>query len=236
MSFQPRRQIEDRVIVALDVDNRADAIRLVSALRGDFSAVKVGMELFHAEGKEIFHILKEEGVGRIFYDCKLHDIETTVAKTLKIIDQYGIWMTNIHATMGLPTLRVAREAMEHTLLLGMTVLSSTPAGITSQCDLLSERSVLARLDGVIVPASCVSHVRHMLGNLPLIVTPGMRLPGDPADEHKQKMTPSQALSAGSDFVVVGRTLTRYAPGDYGWMCALHSLKEDLALAGEPKCS
>ena len=227
--------VEDRVIVALDVDHLVPAVHLVSALKEHFSTFKVGMELFHAEGPELFRVLDSVGARRIFYDGKLHDIDTTVAKTLRVIDQCGIWMTNIHATMGLPSLWAARKAVENTLLIGMTVLSNTPADVQYECETLADRSVKAHLDGMVVPASCIQHIRQTFGTYPIIVTPGIRLPGDAVDEHKQKMTPGQALAAGANYVVIGRTLTRHPLGSDEWHAAIQGINDDIRFSGGESC-
>src|SRR5437764_1119143 len=102
---------KDRLILALDVDNAWQAIRLVEELQDHVGAFKVGLELVNAAGTGIFEKLKDAGAARIFYDCKLHDIPNTVSGAARAIVRHELWMMNLHASGGSRMIRAAADAL-----------------------------------------------------------------------------------------------------------------------------
>ena len=190
--------------------------------------VKIGMELFYAEGPSIVKKLKERG-HKVFLDLKLHDIPNTVKKSMKVLGAYGVDIVNVHAA-GTIAMMVAAKAglMEgakdldsEPLLIAVTQLTSTDEA-TMKKDLLIDRpldevvahyaknAAAAGLDGVVCSAHEAAKVHELCGKDFATVTPGIRLAGDAAGDQKRVMTPAKAKEVGSDYIVVGRSITAAA--------------------------
>lgn len=217
----------DRIIVAVDVDSAEKAVRLVEALRADVGAFKVGLELVNAAGLDIFDQLAAAGAGRIFYDCKVHDIPNTVAGAMRAIGRRGLWMTNLHASGGGRMIAAAASALKDgaaaagvspPLLLGVTLLTSISEeelGAELHVPLEPKEYVarMARLvqasggDGVVASPHEIEVVREACGPDFLIVTPGVRPAGADAGDQRRVMTPGEAVRRGADYIVVGRAIT-----------------------------
>jgi len=220
------------LIVALDFPERRPALELASQLRGRVAFVKVGLELFAAEGPEVISELR--GMGhRVFADLKLYDIPNTVARAVSSARRAGVDLLTVHASGGLAMLRAAAAAAgakgakaqgddRRLRLLGVTVLTSidqatlaeTGVGghLADQVLRLAVLSADAGLDGVIASPREAAQLRAVHAAPFLIVTPGVRPTWEAASQDQARVaTPRQAILAGADYVVVGRPVT--ASGD-----------------------
>ena len=214
MSFDPG----NRLIAALDVPTRADAEQLIGKLGGVPSWVKVGLELFVAEGPELVRDLVGRGL-QVMLDLKLHDIPETVARAAHRAGSLGAGLLTVHAAGGRAmleaTIRAARDAGA-TRVLAITVLTSlddndlsTIGSIGPVGDLVVRRARLAAeagCDGVVASPHEIAAIRAACGDRLLIVTPGVRPAGAAKGDQKRVMTPAEARAAGADLVVVGRPL------------------------------
>jgi orotidine-5'-phosphate decarboxylase len=210
----------ERLIVALDVESVAEARALVAALGETVSFFKVGMELAYAPGGFDFaRELKASG-KRVFLDLKLHDIGATVERATRQIARLGADFLTVHAFP--QTLAAARQgASEGALkLLAVTVMTSYDDADLKQAgyacgvaELVARRALQAkeaRVDGLILSPLELAAIRPIVGPDMLLVTPGVRPAGaDPGDQ-KRVMTPGEAIAASSDYIVVGRPITRAA--------------------------
>ena len=208
------------VIVALDYATGEEALGLVDALgsAGDF--YKVGLELFSREGPGIVEALIQKD-KRVFLDLKLHDIPNTVSKAVAAAGKLGVDFLTIHTTGGVPMMAAAAEAAGGALtLLGVTVLTSMSVADVEAAwgrELGSLRDEVVRLAGlakeagvggvVASPVEARSLKRLMASDL-LVVTPGIRLGGDDHHDQARVTTPADAVDAGADYLVVGRSITR----------------------------
>ncbi len=187
--------------------------------------VKIGMELFYAEGPSMIRLLKDRG-HKVFLDLKLHDIPNTVKKAMQVLGEYGVDMVNVHAAGGVDMMKAAKEGLmlgaaryaEKPKLIAVTQLTSTDAEtlhdellIDSPMDEVVRKYALnakaAGLDGVVCSAHEAAGIHEACGEDFLTVTPGIRFADSVADDQKRVMTPAQAKAAGSDFIVVGRPIT-----------------------------
>lgn len=228
-------EVRRRLALALDVDDLVVAIRLARDLRGWFGTMKVGLELYSAAGPEAVSTLAELGGDLgvdVFCDLKLHDIPTTVERSARVLGALGARYLTLHTAGGAAMLRAGveglREGAADTGLaepvgLGVTVLTSEPEASTH---LLHQR-VTAGLDGGCGGFVCGPPDLPTLRQLApraLLVTPGIRPVGAPADDQARVSTPARALAAGADLLVVGRAVTR-APDP---VAAARAIAADLA--------
>ena len=208
------------IIVALDFDSAAAALTLSEQLDPALCRVKVGKELFTRGGPALVEQL--QGLGfELFLDLKFHDIPNTVAGAVRAAADLGVWMVNVHASGGGRMMAAAREALDQfvqpPLLIAVTVLTSM-----SREDLLElgyedepQQRVLqlaqlaARngMDGVVCSARESSMLRQACGPDFALVTPGIRMAGDSADDQRRVVTPADAIAGGSDYLVIGRSIT-----------------------------
>ncbi len=211
----------NRVIVALDVPSLSAAVDLAKRLGPHVGGVKIGSQLFTAEGPAAVLAMRELGL-RVFLDLKFHDIPNTVAGAVQAAGALGVWMLNVHASGGAVMLeaaaRAARtEAGRRPLVLGVTVLTSmdetslqttlgTRRTLQEQVQSLARACRAAGLDGVVASPQEIAAVRGACGPGFLIVTPGVRPAGASQDDQRRIMTPGQAVQAGADYVVVGRPI------------------------------
>ena len=212
---------KDRLIVALDVDSRERAERLIEELGPHVGMFKVGKELFTAEGPEMVRTIVESG-GRVFLDLKFHDIPNTVAKAVGTAAQLGAFFVTLHASGGRAMLEAAASALpaEGTQLLGVTVLTShTDESLRETgargtvAETVQKLAVLAResgIDGVVCSPHEVSLIRESAGNDLVIVTPGIRPKGSAKGDQARVTTPLEAMRLGVDSIVVGRPITEAA--------------------------
>jgi orotidine-5'-phosphate decarboxylase len=211
----------EKIIVALDTQDRIKVQNLFDVLKGEKIWVKVGMELFYALGPDVIYEAKEQGF-KVFLDLKLHDIPNTVYQALKSLSKLPIDMINVHAAGGKEMLERSVEAFngltKRPLLIAVTQLTSTTQeqmnleqGIPGQI----EDSVLryaqlahhSKLDGVVCSPLEVRAIKDFLGKEFLTVTPGIRPLGNDLNDQKRVTTPSEALALGTDFMVIGRPIT-----------------------------
>ena len=212
---------KDRLIVALDVDTRERAEKLVDELGPHVGMFKVGKELFTAEGPEMVRSIVTAG-GRVFLDLKFHDIPNTVAKAVGAASRLGAFFVSVHATGGRAMLEAAASALpaEGTQLLGVTVLTShTDESLRETgargtvLETVRQLAVLAResgVDGVVCSPHEISLIREAAGDDLVIVTPGIRPKGSAKGDQARVTTPSEALRLGCDYIVVGRPITEAA--------------------------
>ncbi len=208
------------LIVALDFDNAAAALALSDDLDPSMCQVKVGKELFTRAGPALVEQLQERGF-EVFLDLKFHDIPNTVAAAVRAAADLGVWMVNIHASGGSRMMAAAGQALEQAdhrpLLIGVTVLTSmseqdlrelgheeTPQQRVAR---LAQLAFDSGLDGVVCSAQETAMLREQCGPEFTLVTPGIRLAGDDAGDQRRVVTPLDALANGSDYLVIGRSVT-----------------------------
>jgi orotidine-5'-phosphate decarboxylase len=207
----------DRLIVALDVPTIEAARALVVRLGPAATFYKVGLELVMAGGLDFVRELV--GLGkRVFLDVKLLDIENTVERATRTAAATGATFLTVHA-QDAKTLRAAAAGRAGTDLkvLGVTVLTNLDAGDLRQqgvdaspADLVARRAKLAAeagCDGVVASGHEAASVRAIVGSGMVVVTPGIRLPGDAAGDQARVASPEQAIGAGADYLVIGRSIT-----------------------------
>lgn len=212
---------DPKILVALDYDNQQQALELVNKLKPELCGLKVGKEMFTLFGPEFVKTLVARGY-KVFLDLKFHDIPNTVAKACKAAAELGVWMVNVHASGGSKMMHAARQAVEgyenRPLLIAVTLLTSMDEvayseigfkrDLPDQVEHLAGISKSAGLDGVVCSAWEAKRLKEKLGNGFKLVTPGIRPPGTDIGDQSRIMTPEQAVAAGSDFLVIGRPITK----------------------------
>lgn len=207
------------IAIALDVPDRERALDLAGRLGVEDRLFKVGLELFSREGPVVIRELRERG-ARIFLDLKLHDIPTTVTRAVEAAADLGAAFLTVHATGGETMLKAAVEASDGRVdVLAVTILTSLGADeveTTWNRELRSLRDEVVRLaalaadagaDGVVGSTAEVAAVKRRLGGAFRVATPGIRLAGDETHDQTRVATPAEAVRAGADILVVGRTVT-----------------------------
>jgi orotidine-5'-phosphate decarboxylase len=226
-----------RVVVALDFAEAADALGFAARVQPAECRLKVGLELFSRAGPAVVGALVERGFD-VFLDLKYHDIPTTVARACSAAARLGVWMLNVHALGGRRMLEAARESVEaishRPLLIGVTVLTSHADdelgqiglrdGIPAQVERLAGLAHTAGLDGVVCAPTEAARLRECFGASFKLVTPGIRPSSSPADDQRRTMTPIEAVRAGTDYLVIGRPVTRAADP----LQVLRTINEELA--------
>lgn len=211
-----------KVVVALDFDNKADALAFINKIQPSDCRLKIGKEMFTYFGPEFVKTLVDKGFD-VFLDLKFHDIPNTVAKAVTAAAELGVWMVNVHASGGLKMMQKAKEALavygeKAPLLIAVTVLTSMEEddlvgiGITKlpaeQVMHLASLTKEAGLDGVVCSAVEAELLKEQLGDDFILVTPGIRPAGASFDDQKRIMTPEQAITLGVDYLVIGRPITK----------------------------
>ena len=216
--------MENPIILALDVGSGEEALKLAREVGPVLGAVKIGSELFTSAGPEIVRQIRAEGV-KVFLDLKFHDIPNTVAKAVAAAVELDVQMLTIHTSGGSAMMKGAEEAAKNTaeklgreapLVLGVTVLTSLdsnaiaevglPANVGHQVERLANLAVKAGLRGLVCSPLEVALLRQVVPGKVKLVTPGIRLADSAADDQKRTLTPKEALSAGADWLVVGRPI------------------------------
>ena len=211
------------VIVALDFPNAREALAFLDGFTDEKPYVKVGMELFYAEGPQIVRELKARG-HKVFLDLKLHDIPNTVKGAAGSLSRLDVDMTNVHAAGASDMMKAALEGLTRPdgtrpLLLAVTQLTSTSeecmrrellidATMPETVASYAQNAKAAGLDGVVCSPLETAMVKSACGNDFLTVTPGIRFADSAADDQSRVMTPAKAREGGSDYIVVGRPITR----------------------------
>ena len=213
------------VIIACDFDSQKALIEFLDKFNDlpQKPFLKVGMELFYGAGPQIVKEIKRRG-HKIFLDLKLHDIPQTVKKTMRVISQLDVDLTNLHCGGGIAMMRAALEGLTREdgtrpLLIGVTQLTSTSQEVLEKellishpvADVVAEYAKNARiagLDGVVCSPLEAAVVHKSLGTDFLTVTPGIRFADAQADDQRRVTTPAVAREIGADFIVVGRPITQ----------------------------
>ena len=211
------------VIIACDFAGRKETLDFLDAFRGEAAPfVKIGMELFYAEGPEMVRELKRRG-HRVFLDLKLHDIPNTVKKAMRVLSALEVDIVNVHAAGTMEMMRAALEGLSREdgtrpLLIAVTQLTSTSeermqrelligAGINETIVRYAQNAREAGLDGVVCSPLEAALVKKACGADFLTVTPGIRFADAAADDQVRITTPARAREIGSDYIVVGRPVT-----------------------------
>ena len=208
------------VLVALDFADQASALALARRLSPQLCRLKVGKELFTRCGPQLVEQLHAMGF-EVFLDLKFHDIPNTVAGALRAAADLGVWMVNVHASGGRRMLEAGAEALagysQPPLLIAVTVLTSmsdedlSELGYSETADARVQRlAALAddcALDGVVCSALETADLRASRRPGFCLVTPGIRLAGDAAGDQRRVVTPARAVANGSDYLVIGRSIT-----------------------------
>lgn len=212
------------VIIALDFSHLSDCLAWIDKLDPHYCALKIGSELFTRVGPQVVRACMERGF-RVFLDLKFHDIPNTVAESVRAAADLGVWMLNVHAMGGARMLEAARSALnpygsQRPILIAVTVLTSHDEGslkdlgvtrtLDEQVQACAQLTYDAGLDGVVCSGLEVASLKSTFGKAFLTVTPGIRLTKDSADDQVRVLTPLQAKREGSDYLVIGRSLTRAA--------------------------
>ena len=229
------------IIVALDFPGVPQALTFAQGLDPALCRVKVGNELFTLGGPRLVEQLRQLGL-EVFLDLKYHDIPNTVAAAVRASAELEVWMVNIHATGGKRMMNAAREALLNydrpPLLIGVTVLTSMSEvdlqelghGVSPQERVLTLAGMVrdCGLDGVVCSAQECKALRESCGAAFKLVTPGIRLSGESAGDQRRVVTPVDAMRDGSDYLVLGRSVTR-ADNPIATLSQIH---EDLSAAVE----
>ncbi len=208
------------IIVALDYPDKAPALALAQRLSPELCRLKVGKELFTRAGPALVENLQQLGF-EVFLDMKYHDIPNTVAGAVTAAASLGVWMVNVHASGGRRMMEAAVEALQgaghRPKLIAVTVLTSMSdedlreLGYTQAAhERVSQLAGLAAssgVDGVVCSAQEAPRLREECGAQFCLVTPGIRLAGDAAGDQRRVVTPAQAVANGSDYLVIGRSIT-----------------------------
>ena len=215
--------INSPVIIALDNMTKDASLALADQLDPALCRLKVGKELYTRCGPEIVKALHQRQF-EVFLDLKFHDIPNTTAQAVLAAAELGIWMVNVHASAGFEAMSLAKQRLLdgdfQTLLIAVTVLTSMDSaallqtgitdGLDAQVSRLAQLTKQAGLDGVVCSAQEAKTLKALCGQEFKLITPGIRLPDDNADDQKRICTPKQALNDGSDYLVIGRSITQAA--------------------------
>ncbi len=210
------------VIIACDFDSKEKVLNFLDKFTDVKPFVKIGMELYYAEGPEIVKEIKKRG-HKIFLDLKLHDIPNTVKKSMAVLSRLDVDMTNLHAGGTINMMKAAiegltREDGSRPILIAVTQLTSTDEE-SMQKDLLinkpidevvmhyAKNSEIAGLDGVVCSPLEAGKVHSVCGDNFITVTPGVRFADGEVGDQKRVTTPKKAKELGSDYIVVGRPIT-----------------------------
>ncbi len=210
------------VIIACDFESKEKVLNFLDKFEGKKPYVKIGMELYYAEGPEIVKEIKKRG-HKIFLDLKLHDIPNTVKKSMAVLSRLDVDMCNLHAGGTINMMKAALEGLTRPdgtrpLLIAVTQLTSTDEESMKK-DLLIDKPIdevvmhyakntmLAGLDGVVCSPLEAGKVHSVCGDNFITVTPGVRLEGGDVGDQKRVTTPKKARELGSDYIVVGRPIT-----------------------------
>lgn len=233
---------ENRIILALDVNDYDEALRIVYKFEEHIEIFKVGSELFTSVGPKIVEKINTLG-KKVFLDLKFHDIPNTVAKSAEAAARLGVFMFNVHAMGGLEMMKKAAERvrqislernLERPRVIGVTVLTSIDQTVlqdelgvglrmSAQVRHLAGLAQRAGLDGVVASPEDAENIRAHFGKDFLIVTPGIRPSWAAADDQKRMLTPQEALRRGADYLVIGRAITAQADP----LGALKRIKEEI---------
>ena len=233
--------MNDKIIVALDVDTSDKAVEWAQRLKNDVGYFKVGKQLFTSTGPEVVQKIKNDGAG-LFLDLKFHDIPNTVAAASVEAVRLGVDMFNVHALGGYEMMarsagavrdEAARLGIKKPVFIAVTVLTSMSdeslqeAGIlTPAADEVRRLALLARragMDGVVASPREIKLIKEACGDDFIVVTPGVRTSLSSSDDQVRVMTPGEAVKAGADYLVIGRPITAAADP----LAAVKAISEDM---------
>ena len=211
------------VIIACDFKNKEETLKFLEQFTKEKPFLKIGMELFYSEGPDIVREIKKRG-HKIFLDLKLHDIPNTVKKAMASLSRLDVDMCNVHAAGTREMMKAAIEGLTkedgtRPLLISVTQLTSTSEErmqeellIKENLDKVvmhyAENSKLAGLDGVVCSPLEAGKVKEVCGKEFLTITPGVRFETDDVGDQVRVTTPKKAKELGSDYIVVGRPITK----------------------------
>jgi len=217
-------KIKNPIIAALDVPTAEQALKLAKEIAPAVGALKIGSELFTAAGPDIVRRVRGAG-ATVFLDLKFHDIPNTVAKAVAAATRLDVQMLTVHTGGGMEMMRAAEEAAQQTalqsgrnapLVLGVTVLTSLEStalaeigcesAVGRQVERLAQLAVRAGLRGLVCSPLEIIGLRQILPGHVQLVTPGIRMGAEKADDQKRTLTPREALDAGADWLVIGRPI------------------------------
>lgn len=228
---------DPKIVVALDFAEAKPALDFVDRIDPALCRVKVGKELFTAEGPRFVEQLVKRDFG-VFLDLKFHDIPNTVAKACESASKLGVWMVNVHASGGRAMMEAARNAVEKSshrpILIAVTVLTSmdqaalnevgVPGELRDQVLRLATLTEQSGLDGVVCSAQEASLLRQSVRKDFCLVTPGIRPASASKDDQSRVVTPADALRQGSSYLVIGRPVTQASDP----LAALAAIHEEIA--------
>jgi orotidine-5'-phosphate decarboxylase len=206
----------EKIIVALDVPTKKEALGLVEQLREQVFFFKIGLQLYTAEGPEVVREVLRTG-AKVFLDLKLYDIPNTVARAVESALGLGVEMLTVHLSGGEAMTRAAVAAAGSKLsILGVTVLTSLDEPMLRQLGIkptieeqvlrLAKIGAAVGVDGLVVSPEEIEVIRGQFGDHFVIVVPGIRPPWTDAGDQKRIMTPREAINAGADYLVIGRPI------------------------------
>ena len=215
---------KDKIIFALDVEHFTEAQRWVKLLKDHVGIFKVGKQLFTHAGPKVIHMILQKG-QKVFLDLKYHDIPNTVAKAGEEATKLNVSMFNLHALGGFEMMKKTVDLSRATakslgvtkpLILAVTILTSmdenalkevgVQGSIQEEVGRLASLASKAGVDGVIASPQEIGIIRERCGEKFVIVTPGIRAPSDKKDDQKRTLTPREAVSAGANYLVIGRPI------------------------------
>lgn len=214
-----------KIIVALDFDSFSDVKKLVNQLKNEALFFKVGKQLFTGFGPDVVKFLKDKGL-KVFLDLKFHDIPNTVEKAVKTACKLGADIINVHTSGGFEMMKSAYKSVKEFSLtsasppkiIGVTILTSLDNASLKEIGFkysvknnVKRLSLLAKeagLDGIVASPHEIKIIRKICGKDFLIITPGIRPSSSSTNDQKRFMTPSEAIKAGADFLVIGRPITQ----------------------------
>lgn len=211
------------VIIACDFNSKNEVFNFLDLFKEEKPFLKIGMELYYAEGPEIVRQIKKRG-HKIFLDLKLHDIPNTVMKAMKVLSNLDVDMCNLHASGSIKMMEAALQGLTRQdgtrpLLIAVTQLTSTSEEVM-QNELLinkpldevvmqyAENAKIAGLDGVVCSPLEARKVKNKCGENFITVTPGVRFADGEVGDQVRVTTPAKAKELGSDYIVVGRPITK----------------------------
>ena len=225
---------EHRPVIALDFPSFEAVKEFLSLFPAEESLyLKVGMELYYAEGPGVVRYLKSLGHS-VFLDLKLHDIPNTVKSAMRVLSQLGVDMTNVHAAGGVEMMKAAREGLgTQAKLIAVTQLTSTSesqmqdfqniqTSLQESVIHYAKKTAEAGLDGVVCSAQEVQLIKQATNSDFICLTPGIRPAGAAVGDQKRVMTPADAYQIGSDYIVVGRPITQAEDP----VAAYHAIKDE----------
>ncbi len=218
------KQPKERIIFALDVEHFREAQHWVNLLKDHVGLFKVGKQLFTHAGPKVIDMIRQKG-QKVFLDLKFHDIPNTVSKAGEEATKHQVTMFNLHALGGFEMMRKTVEAsravakslaIPRPMILAVTLLTSMDEGTLKEVGLkgpileaVGRLALLAKeagVDGAVASPQEISIIREKCGRDFLIVTPGIRAPSDKKDDQKRTLSPREAITAGADYLVIGRPI------------------------------